>query len=115
MSATLEIAFPFSACFDDADGGLAAHNYTLRLMTKPLPRPEEKKLRERVEDHLIAKLASRDLGKDVDFLKGKKLTEAVVLSECQRVLQRALSPQPVYRLSLERADGTRLTWVPDER
>jgi hypothetical protein len=115
MSATLEIAFPFSACFDEAGGGLAAHNYTLRLMTRPLPRADEKKLRERIDEKLIRRIGSRDLGKDVDFLKGQKLTESVVLAEFLKVIASAISPQPVFRLSLERADGTRLTLVPDER
>lgn len=115
MGATLEICFPFSACFDDADGGLAAHNYTLRLLTEPLPRPDEKRLRERVEKELIGRVASRDLGRDVDFLRGKKLTESLVLSEFRAAVETLIAPRPMLRLALERGDGTCLSWAPDAR
>lgn len=115
MNVTLELAFPFSACFDDAGGGLAAHNYTLRIVTEPLALPEEKRLRDCVDDKLIRRVASRDLGKDVDFLRGKKMTEPAVLAEFFRVVASAIAPVPVYRLCLERGDGTRLTMAPDER
>ena len=115
MNLTLEIQFPFSACFDEAGGGLAAHNYSLRLLTEPLARADEKRLRTAVDDGLIRRIASRDLGRDVDFLKGKPLTESVVLSEFHKRIEPLIAPSPVLRLSLERADGTRLTLVPDAR
>lgn len=113
MSATLELIFSFSACFDDIGGHLEAHNYTLRLVTAPLERAEECRIRREVDRELISKIASRDLGHDVDFLKNKPLTEWFVLSEFQQKVSLLIAPHPVYRLSLERADGTRLNWFLD--
>ena len=112
MRVTLEMSFPFSACFDGEDGELIAHNYILRLATGEMSRAEEKRIRREIEEQVIHVMASRDLGKDVSFLRNIPRTEKQILLALHQTLATITEPYPILRLALERGNGSVLALTP---
>ena len=101
MIVTLTKTFQFSASFAEGNKVLG-RNYTLRVTFRAPDGRLEEELAEKVERSLIQKLHSRDLGEDVDFLKGTELNDPVLLKKFWAVLEPAVRPAVLSSLSLER-------------
>lgn len=114
MGISLELVFPFSTCFEESGGSLISHNYTLRLSTESLGTVDERRVRALLHERLIVPLHSRDAS-GADFLKGELLTEERLLLKMVSIAASVLTPRVLKGASLERGDGCRRLWVPDER
>jgi len=67
----------------------------------------------KIEESLIKKLDSRDLGLHVDFLKGAALNDANLLRIFWGIIKKEIRPAALYSLSLER-DGRTKTVMASE-
>ncbi|MBI4432027.1 MAG: hypothetical protein HY592_00895 [Candidatus Omnitrophica bacterium] len=106
--ATLTKSFSFSASFA-RDGKIYGHNYTLEITIDHLSFPDETAMTERVEESLIKKLQSRDLGLHVDFLKGIEIDEKNLLARFWPIVEKAVSPARLYSATLRRDSRTQVT------
>lgn len=103
MKITFTKRFYFSASFSNG-GRVYGHNYTLGVTTDAMDENFEIEFEKKIEDSLIKKLQTRDLGLDVDFLKGAHINDANLLKIFWGILKKEIQPAPLYSLSLER-DG----------
>ncbi len=108
MDAVLTKLFRFSASHAHGTKVLG-HNYALGVLVAPLGPEEETAFAEKVETSLIRRLDSRDLGQDVDFLRGVAIADEALLRAFWRVLEPAVAPVRLRGLWLERDSRTRTT------
>lgn len=110
MRFTLTKIFHFSASY--ADGGkVYGHNYTLAVTSDAMSLSEEHRVVENLEERLIKKIGSRDLGLHVDFLKGVALSDQSLLKAFWPIVRECLEPHKLLSLSLERDNRTRLVYT----
>lgn len=93
----------FSASFSRGER-VIGHNYILGVMTDALDEGQENALDLTVQRALIEKIDSRDLGKDVDFLKNIKIDEMSLLKAFWKILKPEIHPILLRSLFLEK-DG----------
>ena len=106
MKTLLTKSFSFSASF--ARGAkIHGHNYVLEVMTDALSASAEAALESNIEAVLIRKIDSRDLGTDVDFLKGVEITDTNLLRAFWPILSEAVAPVALHSLTLHRDRRTR--------
>ena len=100
MTLTFTKYFYFSAAHERA-GRVYGHNYVLGVTVEGTGEEERLFPAEKIEREFIGKLESRDLGLDVDFLKGATLTEGGLLRRFWPILQRMAAPHCLRSLSLQ--------------
>lgn len=98
--------FRFSASHAVGDRHLG-HNYVLGVTVEGVRRAsDEELLAGGVEEALIRKLDSKDLGLHVDFLKNVPLEDESLLRTFWGILEARLAPLKIRRLTLERDSRT---------
>ncbi len=97
--------FRFSASFSEGSE-IHGHNYVLGVTMPAMDRPAERRIDEKIEAALIRRIDSRDLGMDVDFLKGVPMTDSGLLKAFWQVISREITPITLEALSLERDKRT---------
>ncbi|MBI3252221.1 MAG: hypothetical protein HYZ52_02725 [Candidatus Omnitrophica bacterium] len=85
------------------------HNYILEVITRGLNPEKESATAEKIRRTLIGKLESRDLGLDVDFLKGVEISDQVLLSAFWPIVENAARPAELSALSIKRDQRTKVT------
>jgi hypothetical protein len=108
MKAKLSKAFEFSASYS-CGKRVMAHNYRLEATWEDVSEQSEPDLDRKIQNALIQKIHSRDLGQDVDFLRGVVLTDVSLLEAFWPVISEAAKPAKLTTLSLERDARTRWT------
>lgn len=104
-AALLTKYFNFSASFSRG-AKVYGHNYLLGVTTAALDELSETGLESRIHQALIQKLESRDLGMHVDFLKGVEISDANLLKAFWPVIESAIRPVGLKRLTLQRDERT---------
>ena len=99
--------FYFSASFSK-NTEVHGHNYTLAVTLRFSGKLDEVLVEEAIEKALIQKIHSRDLGRDVDFLKNVKITDLNLLKVFSEIISREIRPIRIERLSLRRDPRTEL-------
>ncbi len=97
--------FYFSASFS-RKSEVHGYNYTLLVRVPFSEKTDENYIEKKIHDSIIQKIHSRDLGRDVDFLKKIKITELNLLRIFFKIIQREIKPNKLVELSLERGRGT---------
>ena len=105
---TLTKSYAFSASYSSGPR-VIAHNYRLEATFDGLQEDAEPELDQKIQNTLIQKIHSRDLGKDVDFLRGKTLSDTILLGAFWPVLSQIVLPATLRSLTLERDARTRWT------
>ena len=105
---TLTKSYVFSASHS-AGARVIAHNYRLEAVFDGVTESEEPAMDKKIQDGLIQKIHSRDLGQHVDFLKGKALGETSLLEVFWPLVAQLARPAALKSLSLERDARTRWT------
>jgi 6-pyruvoyl-tetrahydropterin synthase len=98
---TLTKFFHFSASYQKNDK-IAGHNYILGVTIQSSDEAGELLLVKRIEEGLIQKIQSRDLGTDVDFFKNSPISEPFMLKKFWELINTLIKPLAVISLSLER-------------
>ena len=111
MDVQLTKYFSFSAS-RESGGRVFGHNFILGVTVDAAGEDAERRLVHSVETGLIRTLESRDLGLDVELLKGGPTSDAELLSAFRPVLEKAAAPQKLRRLTLERDKRTITTLIP---
>ncbi len=101
MTITFTRFFQFSASHTYQDK-IVGHNYVLGVTTDTLDDPSEVQFDKKINEALISKLHSRDLGLHVDFLKGARITDDNLLKIFWGMIKKEIDPMPLRALSLER-------------
>lgn len=105
---TLTKSYDFSASYSSGDR-VIAHNYRLTADFKNIPEALERDLDAKIQNVLIRKVHSRDLGQDVDFLRGISLSDTALLKAFWPLIATSAVPGKLLSLSLERDARTRWT------
>ena len=108
MKTTVTKSFEFSASYSDA-GKVFGHNYVLRATFHSQDATVEHGLSEKIENSLIQKMHSRDLGQDVEFLKNTPPNDLSRLRVFWGVIAEATRPAQLVSLCLERDRRTQWT------
>lgn len=109
MRTVWTLSFPFSSSYAERER-IRAYNFILHASLEGLSGPEfEQPLKEKIENGLIHKIHSKDLGLHVDFLKGLELNEEVILNAFWDELNGLVAPARLRTLTLERDDRTKIT------
>ena len=108
MKAVLTKVFHFSASYEK-DHKIFASNYRLGVTTAALDESEEAVFEKKIQESLIQEIHSRDLSLHVDFLKGKRVTEHQLLQSFADRIKKEIAPWPLFSLSLERDERTKIT------
>ena len=106
MEALLTKFFRFSASHSVGDK-IYGHNYSLGVTVQALSLEEEKRFELLVEDTLIRRLESRDLGLHVDFLKSTPIEDSALLDAFWKLLEEKIKPARLRSLSLDRDSRTK--------
>ncbi|MBI2095014.1 MAG: hypothetical protein HYT89_02475 [Candidatus Omnitrophica bacterium] len=110
MRHTFTKIFCFSASAE-SHGRVTGHNYKLGVTVDGLEENAEGGFEEAVQKALIEKIHSRDLGTDVDFLKGKALGDQALLEIFGGIIQKIIAPLGLRSLTLERDERTIRTLI----
>ena len=94
---------------DSKNDKIVGHNYILGVTIKILDGAEEQFLVKMIEDNIIQKIHSRDLGFDVDFFKNSSIGEPFMLERFQTLIENLIKPLSILSLSLERDSNTIFT------
>ena len=105
---TLTKSYAFSASYSSGPR-VIAHNYRLEASFDGLSEAGEPELDKKIQNDLIQKIHSRDLGQDVDFLRGRPLSDTSLLGAFWPLLTQIAHPARLASLSLQRDTGTRWT------
>ncbi|HTL71073.1 MAG TPA: hypothetical protein VL404_07265 [Candidatus Eisenbacteria bacterium] len=106
MDAAFTKYFPFSAS-RESGGRVFGHNFVLGVtVDAPAEGEPERRFVSAVETGLISRLDSRDLGLDVDFLKGLPTADGPLLCAFWPIVEKAAAPLRLRALSLERDKRT---------
>jgi len=108
MKAVLTKVFLFSASYEK-DHKIFASNYRLDVTTVTLDELGEADFEKKIQESLIQKIHSRDLGLHVDFLKGVTITETALLQIFSERIKKTIAPLPLFGLSLERDNLSKIT------
>ena len=108
MKIALTKYFRFSSSFSK-NNKVFGYNYILGVTTDFIAEDEEVRLEQAITKNLIKKIDSRDLGADVDFLKGAHLNDESLLSIFWPIIKKQIHPVPLRSLSLQRDDRTCVT------
>ncbi len=100
MPTTLTKLFPFSASYERG-GKIFAHNFILGVTVEIVSGTAEEDWAELIQGSVIKKVLSRDLGLDVDFLKGAEITDLKLLDFFWDEIHKAIRPRKLVGLSLE--------------
>jgi len=84
------------------------YNYTLGVTTDFVDEETERLMTEKIENVLIKKMESRDLGLHVDFLKDVEINDLNLLKAFAKILDEEIAPKKILSLSISR-DGKTLT------
>ena len=107
MKATVTKIFEFSASHSQG-GRVLGHNYVLRATFHAVEPSAENGLSEKIDNALIKKIHSRDLG-EVDFLKNTPPEDLPLLRSFWVVITQATRPAQLESLRLERDRRTQWT------
>ena len=105
---TLTKSYEFSASYSSGDR-VIAHNYRLTAVFNDISEKLESDLDGKIRNALICKIHSRDLGRDVDFLRGVSLSDASLLKAFWAIVAKTAAPATLLSLSLDREANTRWT------
>lgn len=108
MKAVLTKVFHFSASYEK-NHKIFASNYRLGVTTSALDESDEADFEKKIQESLIQKIHSRDLGLHVDFLKSVAITETALLQIFSERIKNTIAPLPLFALSLERDDCSKIT------
>ena len=108
MFASVTKTFEFSASYSKADK-VIGHNYTLRATFLAASEADERGLVPKIQDALIQKIHSKDLGEHVDFLKDVVISDVALLRSFWPIIANATKPVLLKKLSLECDRSTRWT------
>ncbi len=106
LSLTKSFEFSASYCLGNR---VVAHNYRLEATFQNLLEPSAAELELKIQNTLIQKIHSRDLGQDVDFLRGVSLSEISLLKAFWPLIAKTVKPAVLTALSLESDSHTRWT------
>lgn len=98
-------SFRFSACFQQGER-VHGHNYVLALSVDAPEERLEARLEGEVDRVLIRHLHTRDLGRDVHFIKKGSVSDKNLLLAFHRELLRNRFPFRLRSLELKRDDRT---------
>ena len=114
MRHTFTKIFCFSASVE-SHGRVTGHNYKLSVTVDDLEESAEGRFEDAIQKSLIEKVHSRDLGTDVDFLKGQALSDKTLLEAFGGIIQKTVAPLRLRSLTLERDERTirTLTFLPE--
>ena len=101
MTSFLTKSYEFSASYSEVDK-VVGHNYVLRATFETSGDDAGEALDKKIQDTLIKKIHSSDLGQHVDFLKNKKITDLTLLKTFWPLVAQAALPARLERLCLER-------------
>ena len=101
MDAELTKSFAFSASHKSGARSIGA-NYVLFITLPALDEASEKEFESLVQRELIAKVHTRDLSENVDFLKGLEISDAALLRAFREKLEKPLAGHALRRLALQR-------------
>ncbi len=105
---TLTKSYAFSASYSSGPR-VVSHNYRLEAVFDGVLESQEPALDRKIQDGLIRKIHSQDLGQHVDFLRGKALSETVLLEAFWNFVSELVRPASLKALSIERDGRTRWT------
>ena len=105
---TLTKSYVFSASYSSGPR-VIAHNYRLKASFDGLEEGAEPELDKKIQSVLIQKIHSHDLGQDVDFLRGRPLSDTSLLDAFWPLFTQIALPARLISLSLERDANTRWT------
>ncbi len=108
MRSTLTKSYEFSASYSSGSR-VKAHNYRLVATFENIPESLGPELDLKIQNTVIQKVHSRDLGLDVDFLQGVSLSDVSLLKAFWPLIVDAAKPVPLTALSLECDRHTRWT------
>ena len=108
MKTSLTKTFYFSASHSRA-GKIFGHNYTLGVTTQVADEDSERILEEKVNEAILRRVQSRDLGLHVDFLKGISISDQNLLEVFWNILERKMKPLALLKLTLARDERTQVT------
>ena len=107
MKALWTKLFYFSASFSRGDK-VYGHNYTLSVTVHFSETLSEDGVEKKINDSLIQKIHSRDLGLDVDFLRKTEITDFNLLKNFSKIISTAIKPAKLHSLSLDHDSRTKL-------
>ncbi len=106
--ALLTKLFYFSASFSRGND-VHGHNYTLGVTFECSRLFDEDAVEEKIQKNLIQKMHSRDLGRDVDFLKKTEINDENLVKVFSGIIARHTRPLRLREIYLERDRRTRCT------
>lgn len=104
--------FQFSASYNIKDR-VIGHNYILGVWTEGLDEAQEKMLERVVQQTLLQKIDSRDLGLDVDFIKNTPITDINLLHAFWKLLEPEIRPILIRSLFLEKDNRSQVSLTQD--
>lgn len=111
MKVSVTKVFHFSA--SHASGTrILGKNYVLEITLTAVSPSEESAFEKKVREHLIAQLESRDLGLDVDFLRGIEITDGNLLEIFWRRVKEAAPGIELQSMTLQRDAMTKTALIP---
>ena len=108
MKMHLTKKFCFSASHNSGSR-VIGHNYILSITAEGIDENLDVLIEQKVKEAVVSKLDSRDLGVDVEFLKGAPITDAHLMKSLWTVIQTAIQPVPLCALTLEKDRATLLS------
>ena len=108
MKSTLTKSYEFSASYSSGNR-VVAHNYRLEASFEDFSELLEPHLDQKIQNVLIQKIHSRDLGQDVDFLRGLSHSDISLLKAFWPLVAETAKPATLASLSLQRDARTRCT------
>ena len=105
---TVTKLFRFSSSFERNEK-IHGRNYTLGVVLEGLPEEAEERFEKNMDETLIRRVHSRDLGLHADFLKARDFTDSSLLEAFRPFVRQAAGPAKVRSLWLERDRQTRVT------
>jgi hypothetical protein len=97
--------FRFSASYSK-NGKIWGRNFRLGLTTHPMDEKTEETFVRIVEEKLIRRIDSRDLGLHADFLKIAEWSDMGILRAIKTFLREEIIPVTLKTLALERDENT---------
>jgi hypothetical protein len=108
MNFSLTKSFEFSASYASGNR-IVAHNYRLEATFQNVSELSGSELELKIQKSLIQKMHSRDLGQDVDFLRGVCLSDSSLLEAFWSRIIEIATPAVLTALSLQPDSHTRWT------
>ena len=105
MKFTFTKYFCFSSSFSKG-AQIFGHNYILGVTTDWLEEGDQRIFEKKINEALISKIHSHDLGLHVDYFKNVSIDDRAVLTVFSEIIRGEIAPLELRELTLERDQKT---------